>query len=283
MNILTFDIEEWFHLLDNDSTRSEEQWKGFEVRIYENMERIFRILEETDTKATFFVIGWIAKTYPDIVRQIASKYQVGSHTMNHQLVWQQSREVFKEDVSTSIKLLEDITGQKVDAFRAPGFSIRESEGWAFEILHELGIRMDSSVFPAQHAHGGMPSYASPIPSWIEYNGIRMKEFPIVYKNILGKHVIFSGGGYFRLVPYGLLRKWTEECPDYMLGYIHPRDLDTGQPMIKDLNGFRRFKSYYGLNGAEKKLCRWLDDFKFMDIRTADGMMEWDNAPVIKLL
>ena len=109
MNILTFDIEEWFHLLDNDSTRSEEQWKGFEVRIYENMERIFRILEETDTKATFFVIGWIAKTYPDIVRQIASKYQVGSHTMNHQLVWQQSREAFKEDVSSSIKLLEDIT------------------------------------------------------------------------------------------------------------------------------------------------------------------------------
>lgn len=151
MNILTFDIEEWFHLLDNDSTRSEEQWKGFEVRIYENMERIFRILEETDTKATFFVIGWIAKTYPDIVRQIASKYQVGSHTMNHQLVWQQSREAFKEDVSSSIKLLEDITGQKVEAFRAPGFSIRESEGWAFEILHELGIRMDSSVFPAHHA------------------------------------------------------------------------------------------------------------------------------------
>ena len=88
MNILTFDIEEWFHLLDNDSTRSEEQWKRFEVRIYENMERIFRILEETDTKATFFVIGWIAKTYPDIVRQIASKYQVGSHTMR---CWEQRR------------------------------------------------------------------------------------------------------------------------------------------------------------------------------------------------
>lgn len=120
MNILTFDIEEWFHLLDNDSTRSEEQWKGFEVRIYENMERIFRILEETDTKATFFVIGWIAKTYPDIVRQIASKYQVGSHTMNHQLVWQQSREAFKEDVSSSIKLLEDITGTEGRGFSCAG-------------------------------------------------------------------------------------------------------------------------------------------------------------------
>lgn len=282
MNILTFDIEEWFHLLDNDSTRSEEQWKGFEVRIYENMERIFRILEETDTKATFFVIGWIAKTYPDIVRRIASKYQVGSHTMNHQLVWQQSQEAFREDVSSSIKLLEDITGQKVEAFRAPGFSIRESEGWAFEILHELGICMDSSVFPAHHAHGGMSSFASPTPSWIEYKGIRMKEFPIVYKNLLGKHVIFSGGGYFRLMPYGLLHKWTEECPDYMLGYIHPRDLDKGQPMVKDLNAFRRFKSYYGLNGAEKKLRRWLAEFKFVDMRTADGLIDWDNASIIKL-
>ena len=128
MNILTFDIEEWFHLLDNDSTRSEEQWKGFEVRIYENMERIFRILEETDTKATFFVIGWIAKTYPDIVRQIASKYQVGSHTMNHQLVWQQSREAFKEDVSSSIKLLEDITGQKAEAICNNWKNLNEERG-----------------------------------------------------------------------------------------------------------------------------------------------------------
>lgn len=282
MNILTFDIEEWFHLLDNDSTRSEEQWKGFEVRIYENMERIFRILEETDTKATFFVIGWIAKTYPDIVRQIASKYQVGSHTMNHQLVWQQSREAFKEDVSSSIKLLEDITGQKVEAFRAPGFSIRESEGWAFEILHELGIRMDSSVFPAHHAHGGMPSYVSAVPSWVEYNGIRMKEFPIVYRKILGKHIVFSGGGYFRLVPYRLLRKWTRECPEYLLAYIHPRDLDAEQPMIEDLNYIRRFKSYYGLRGAEEKLKRWLMDFDFMDLRTADGLIDWKAAPIVEI-
>lgn len=282
MNILTFDIEEWFHLLDNDSTRSEKQWKRFEVRIYENMERIFRILEETDTKATFFVIGWIAKTYPDIVRQIASKYQVGSHTMNHQLVWQQSREAFKEDVSSSIKLLEDITGQKVEAFRAPGFSIRESEGWAFEILHELGIRMDSSVFPAHHAHGGMPSYVSAVPSRVEYNGIRMKEFPIVCRKILGKHIVFSGGGYFRLVPYSLLRKWTRECPEYLLAYIHPRDLDAEQPMIEDLNYIRRFKSYYGLRRAEKKLSQWLMDYDFMDLRSADGLIDWEAAPIVEI-
>lgn len=282
MNILTFDVEEWFHLLDNDSTRSEEQWRNYEVRIYENMERVFRILEETNTNATFFIIGWIAKTYPDIVRQIASKYQIGSHTMNHQLVWQQSPQEFKEDVSSSIKLLEDITGQKVEVFRAPGFSIRESEGWAFEILHELGITMDCSVFPAHHAHGGMPSYPDAKPSWIEYQGARMKEFPIVFKRIGHHHIIFSGGGYFRLCPYPLLKKWTKESEDYLLGYIHPRDLDAGQPMIKELNYLRRFKSYYGLKGAEAKLSKWLHDFHFVDVRTADKMVNWKNVAIINI-
>ena len=100
MNILTFDVEEWFHLLDNDSTRSAAEWVRYPVRIYENMERIFRILDDTHTRATFFVIGWIARTYPDLVRRIAERYEIGSHTMNHQLVWQQDRAAFREDVAS---------------------------------------------------------------------------------------------------------------------------------------------------------------------------------------
>lgn len=282
MNILTIDVEEWFHLLDNDSTRSEAQWGKYEVRIYENMDRILRILEETNTTATFFVIGWIAKTYPDIVKRIAEKFEIGSHTMNHQLVWQQSKDEFKEDVSTSIKTLEELTGKKIEVFRAPGFSIRESEGWAFEILYELGITTDCSVFPAHHAHGGMPAYPKPEPGWIEYNGIRIKEFPIAYKKIANKHIIFSGGGYFRLIPYYILKKWTKESKEYLLSYIHPRDLDSGQQIIKELNYLRRFKSYYGLKGAEHKLQNWLNEFSFMDIQTADKLVDWNAAPVIKL-
>ena len=117
MNILTFDVEEWFHLLDFDATRGEEQWGQYEVRIYENVERILNLLEETNTRATFFVIGWVAKTYPDLVRKIAEKYEIGSHTMTHQLVWQQSPEEFRKDVEASVKLLEDVTGQKVTSFR----------------------------------------------------------------------------------------------------------------------------------------------------------------------
>lgn len=282
MNVLTFDVEEWFHLLDFDATRGVEQWDQYEVRIYENVERILNLLEETNTKATFFVIGWVAKNYPDIVQRIAEKYEIGSHTMTHQLVWQQSPQEFRKDVEASVKLLEDITGQKVTSFRAPGFSIRESEKYAFETLHELGITTDCSVFPAQHAHGGMPSYTEQVPSLMKYNGIQIEEFPVTYKEIAGKHLIYSGGGYFRLFPYSLIKKWSKEQDKYLMSYIHPRDLDGGQPVLEGLPLSRRFKSYVGVKKAENKLRQYLTDFDFMDIRTARKQIDWSKVPVVDL-
>ena len=299
MNILTFDVEEWFHLLDFDATRTEAEWGKYEVRIHENVDRILDILDRTDTKATFFIIGWVAKTYPEVVKKIAAKYQIGSHTMNHQLVWQQTPEQFRDDVDSSIKLLQDITGQPIECFRAPGFSIRESEPWAFDILSELGIKYDCSVFPAHHAHGGMASYGEAVPSLIRHNGVEMKEFPVTTKEMMGKPIIFSGGGYFRLVPYWLLHKWSCEAAErqvtpvminedmsrkagYLLSYIHPRDLDGGQPMLEGLPLARKFKSYVGLKQAPEKLRKYLKDFKFVDVQTASDMIAWDRVPSIEL-
>ena len=240
------------------------------------MGRLMDILDSTNTKATFFIIGWVAKQYPALVRRIAERFQIGSHTMNHQLVWQQGAQAFRDDVEESIKRLEDISGKKVECFRAPGFSIRESETWAFETLAEFGILYDSSVFPAHHAHGGMPSYMGYGPALICGNGFEVKEFPITYKTVMGKHLVFSGGGYFRLFPYRCIRKWTRESP-YLMSYIHPRDLDPAQPMIKELSLFRRFKSYYGLAGAESKLRRWLTDFDFVDLQTAAERIDWGKV------
>ena len=275
MRILTFDIEEWFQLLDNDSTRNEAQWVNFEKRIDGNVGRIIDILDSTNTNATFFIVGWIAKRYPKVIKQISSRFEIGSHTMNHQLVWQQSPEKFRQDVEESIKRLEDMTGKKVLRFRAPGFSIRNSESWAFDILHELGITTDCSVFPAVHSHGGMPSYPYNEPAVICRNGIEIKEFPITFKKLWGRNIIYSGGGYFRLFPYSLIKKWTEES-DYVMSYIHPRDLDSAQPMIKGLSIMRKFKSYYGLRNAERKLRNWLSDFKFTDIATAEASIDWSK-------
>lgn len=282
MNILTFDIEEWFHLLDFEDTKTEEKWGQYEVRIYENVDRILDILERTNTKATFFIIGWIAKTYPDVVKKIAAKYQIGSHTMNHQLVWQQSQQEFKDDVESSVKLLQDITGQAVECFRVPGFSIRESEAWAFDILADLGIKYDCSIFPAHHAHGGMASYGAPVPSLIKHGDTVMKEFPVSTKDFMGKKIIFSGGGYFRLAPYWLIKKWSKESGDYLLSYIHPRDLDGGQPVLEGLPLKRRFKSYVGTKGAAEKFRKYLKDFKFTDVKTAADNICWEKVPVVTL-
>ncbi len=281
MRILTFDIEEWFHLLDFADTKTQSQWDGFEVRIHENVDRILSILEVHDTKATFFIIGWIAKKYPEVVKKIAQKYQLGCHTMNHQLVWQQTPKEFEDDVESCLKLLEDISGKKVECFRAPGFSIRESETWAFEILAKLGITTDCSIFSGKHAHGGMPSFVHQHPTLISCGGITLREFPINFRRVLGRNVIFSGGGYFRLFPYSLIKKWTNES-DYLLSYLHPRDLDATQPVLKNLELSRRFKSYVGIGHAENKLKKWLTDFTFTDIQMASETIDWDNVLRVEL-
>jgi hypothetical protein len=128
----------------------------------------------------------------------------------------------------------------------------------------------------------MPSYPKAAPGIIGYKGVQMKEFPVGFKTIAGKHLMFSGGGYFRLFPYPLIKKWTEESDEYLLSYIHPRDLDAGQPMIKSLPAVRKFKSYYGLKGAERKLRRWLTDFRFVDVETANKTLDWTKVQRIQL-
>jgi polysaccharide deacetylase family protein (PEP-CTERM system associated) len=280
MNILTFDIEEWFHILDNDSTKTSNEWVRYESRIHENMERVFDLLDNKKARATFFCLGWIAETYPEVVKEIAARgYEIGTHTTMHQLVYEQNPREFAKDLEHSIKTLEDITGKRIRCFRAPGFSVREDNRWIFDILVSNSIEIDSSIFPASRAHGGFPSYRALVPSWIRYDGISIKEFPISYVSVLGKPLIYSGGGYFRLFPYSCIRHWAKQAP-YIMTYFHPRDFDTGQPIVADLPLSRKLKSYIGLSGALHKLEKLLDDFDFIDIAQADAQIAWDKARMI---
>ncbi len=282
MNILTFDVEDWFHVLDNSSTKSEQQWNNFESRIHTGMQIIYQCIEKANVSATFFVLGWMAEKYPEVIREISDRgFEIGSHTQMHQLVYEQDRREFYNDVEKSIKTLEDCIGKKVTSFRAPGFSITENTKWAFEDLFELGITKDCSIFPAGRAHGGLPSYNLPIPSIIEYNGIKLKEFPINTHTILGKPFIFSGGGYFRLLPYKIIKKWTIQS-NYVMTYFHPRDFDSKQPIVPGLSILRRFKSYVGIKNCKSKLELWLSDFDFIDLNQADQLINWDQAPLIKI-
>jgi len=282
MRILTFDIEEWFHLLDNETTKSVKEWSNFESRIKLGMDLIFNIVDSANVKATFFVVGWMAEQHPDIIKQISDLgFEVGSHTHLHQLAYEQDRQTFFNDVEKSIKTLEDVTGHKVTSFRAPGFSITEKNKWAFEVLYELGIEIDASVFPAGRAHGGLASYKQAKPSILKYNGIQLKEFPINTHQVFGKPLIFSGGGYFRLLPYNVIKSWSSSA-DYVMTYFHPRDFDHQQPVVPGLSLPRRFKSYVGLKQCQPKLEKWLKDFDFVDLETANKNINWDDVPVVKL-
>ena len=282
MRILTFDIEEWFHILDNKSTKTVKEWSNYESRIHSNMDIIFDLLDKSNQKATFFVVGWIAEMYPEIIRKIDDYgHEIGSHTHLHQLMYEQKRVEVKNDLHKSINTLELITGKKVKAFRAPGFSITEKNKWVFEVLIENGITHDSSIFPAGRAHGGFSSYTEAKPSIIEINGKKIKEFPVNTASILGNKWIYSGGGYFRLSPYNLI-KYLTQSSDYVMTYFHPRDFDPDQPIIKELSTLRKFKSYVGLNNCMKKLEKWTTDFEFTDLRGADSLIDWEKAPVVKL-
>ena len=241
MKILTFDIEDWFHILDYDGTRDPSKWINYPSRIHRNMDIIYEILQDKNIKATFFVLAWIAEKYPEIIKKISDLgYEIGSHTYAHQLVYEQSRNGFKNDVEKSIKIIEDLTGKKVKCFRAPGFSITKDNLWALEVIKELGIEYDSSIFPAVRSHGGLKINKLDKPCIISYKNVKIKEFPINTNSILNTKYVFSGGGYFRIIPYFMLKRFFKKS-DYVMTYFHPRDFDHKQPTIKNLPKFRMFK------------------------------------------
>jgi peptidoglycan-N-acetylglucosamine deacetylase len=282
MNILTFDLEEWFHLLDNPSTDNEKNWDSFEFRLQENTDRVLNLLSETNNIATFFCLGWVARKYPDIVKKIASLgHEIGSHSNSHQLLHRHNRDFFKNDLEASLKSLEDLIGKKITSYRAPGFSLVESTIWAFDELVEHGIEFDCSVFLGNHSHGGRIKSFRANPSIINIKGKKIKEFPVNSFKFINKEIPYTGGGYFRLLPYGII-KYLIKNSDYNMTYFHPRDFDKNQPIIKDLSYFRLFKSYYGLSHSLKKAKKIFNDFDFVNIHQANNLYDWNKAQQLKL-
>ena len=280
MKILTFDVEDWFHILDNEASKSEKQWKNFESRLEQNMDKIFKVLDDNNQNATFFCLGWIARKHPEIIKKIdALGYEIASHSDLHQLTYEFNKTEFSSDLERSIKSIEDITGKKVTSYRAPGFSIKEENLWVFDELIKYGIEIDCSVFPVDRAHGGLKKYGYQEPAYIERTEGIIKEFPINFHTILGKDIIFSGGGYFRLLPYPLLKYFMNQS-SYTMTYFHPRDFDSTQPMMDGLNSIRKFKSYYGLESSLSKLEKLIQDFDFISLNEANLKIDWTNAKII---
>ena len=192
MNILTFDIEEWFHIkFDTDFLEDEVSLTKYENRLENNMEFIFEVLEKTKKKATFFCLGWVARKYPNLIKKIDSLgHEIGSHSDVHNLLFKLNSYEFREDLKKSINSIEDIIGKKIEIFRAPSFSIGESNSWVFDELINFGIRYDCSVFPAKRDNGGFSKFVSSEPSIIKTIKGEIKEFPINLYNFFGQKLIF---------------------------------------------------------------------------------------------
>jgi polysaccharide deacetylase family protein (PEP-CTERM system associated) len=250
MNILTFDIEDWFHSHQNRKYYSGHIWKDLPSKVMLNTDIILELLDEIGIKATFFVLGWVAVYHPGVVKKIHSKgHEIGAHSHWHHNPQLLSPEDFNKDLKLCLDAIENVTGEKVTMYRAPGFNLKLRNKQAFEILSENGIKIDSSVqiyFAEKRA-----------PITVELDNENIFEFPL-FTTPFG--IPYSGGGFFRVLPY----KFIDYCfnkYDYNLIYLHPRDFDTNYPFFNMFSLYRNMLNKFNTDTSKSKLLRLLSKYK----------------------
>ena len=299
LNILTIDVEDYYHVSAFESEVRRKDWDKHESRVVDNTRRLLAILKGFDVKATFFILGWVAEQHPEIVRDIAfDGHELACHGYAHRLIYGQSKEAFREDLVKSKTILEEIINQfrlpthhcpsrggdsdfrppskggqgvvpKVLGYRAASCSITKQSLWALDILAEEGFQYDSSVYPIRHDRYGIPN-SERFPWVISCdNGSNLWEFPLSTLRIMRTNIPVAGGGYFRLFPYEFtrwaIRKLNQDGHPAIV-YLHPWEIDPSQPRLKG-SVISRFRQYNNLDKTEKRFKALLRDFDFVPIRT----------------
>lgn len=292
MNILTFDIEEWA-LAKAGGYGTQEKYAAYDAFL----NRILDVLDSREIKATCFCTGLMAKDFPFVVKLIQSRgHEIGCHSNCHVWMNKMTEAEAQEDTHSAVSELEQCIGQKVLSYRAPAFSIGESNRWMFEILANEGITNDSSVYPAARDFGGFQSFDSQEPCVIDYAGISIKEYPISLTQLFGKQMAYSGGGYFRFFPLEFVRRRIAKS-DYTMCYFHINDLlpeRGGVPTKERYEAYykepgtlknrymRHIKTNLGKKGAWGKLERLIKSEAFTNIEQSNSMIDWSKSKVIEL-
>jgi polysaccharide deacetylase family protein (PEP-CTERM system associated) len=274
-NALTVDVEDYFHVAALAPNIHRDTWTSRESRVVSNTQKLLAIFEQFDVRGTFFVLGWVAERYPQLVRDIAARgHEIACHGFSHRLVYEQTLEEFYEETLRSKNLLEDITGSAVIGYRAASYSIVRESLWALDILVDLGFTYDSSIFPVRHDRYGIPNAERAPHRMTTSNGKSIVEWPLATAKILGFRLPVAGGGYFRLLPYWLSR-WglasinRRELRPFIF-YLHPWEIDPEQPRV-DASRLSRFRHYTNLDKCEERLRRLLGEFQFGSAR--DGLVQ----------
>lgn len=262
-NALTVDVEDYFQVSALAPYFPKENWASVPCRIERNVDRILDIFSERGVVGTFFVLGWIATRYPLVVKNIVERgHELACHGYGHERANSMTQAGFRTDVSRAKTLLEDISGAPVLGYRAPSFSIDETNLWAHDVLADLGFRYSSSVYPVKHDHYGMtgaPRFAWKLPSGLV-------EIPISTVRVFGRNWPAGGGGWFRFLPYSMTH-WriahvNREDAKAAIFYIHPWELDPEQPRVKKAPLKTRFRHYVNLGRTESRLRQLLVDFRW---------------------
>ncbi len=266
VNALTVDVEDYYHVSAFEGIVRRDQWDGYASRVADNTRRLLELLAGHGVYATFFVLGWVADRFPDLVREIhAAGHEVGSHGYWHRLIYRQTADEFRDDLRRSRQVLEDAVGTPVAAYRAPSFSITRRSQWALEVLAEEGFRIDSSVFPIYHDRYGLPGAEAHIHPIATPAGT-LWEFPPSVVRWAGCTLPIGGGGYLRLYPLWLtcrgLARINRRAGAPFLVYVHPWELDPDQPRLIGGSVASRFRHYVNLRGTERKLDALLSRFRF---------------------
>ena len=268
-NALTIDFEDWYQGLEIPCS----DWGQYEDRIGRSGRRLLEALASAGARATFFVLGYVAERHADLVREIrAAGHEIGTHGYSHTLIYRQTRQLFKDELTRSVRALEDITGERVLGHRAPFFSITKESLWALDVLRELGLRYDSSIFPVKNYRYGIED-APRWPHALDGGGRPLDEFPITTWRVMGVNVPVAGGAYFRIYPYFVtklaLRAVARERKPLVF-YLHPWEIDPDHPRIP-LPRRIAATHYFNLGATEDRLRRLLRDFRFAPMSEVLGV------------
>lgn len=282
-NALTVDVEDYYHVSAFEPYIDRSRWEQFESRVVPNTRRILGLLEKHRLQATFFVLGWVAERFPQLVREISQQgHELGCHSYAHRLVYQMTPEAFRADLHRARSVIQEAAGVPVVSYRAPSFSITKQSLWALDILAEEGFRFDSSIFPIYHDRYGIPDAQPEIhrrdtpfgPLW---------EFPPSVVQLGPLNLPVSGGGYFRLYPLWwttrLLRRINQRYGRPFVFYMHPWELDPEQPRLKVASRLSQFRHYVNLASNERKLEILLGRFAFAPMtQVIEAAVRPDSQP-----
>ena len=262
-NALTVDVEDYFQVSALAPHFDRDDWHRVPCRVERNIDVVLGLLADSGSKATFFTLGWIAERYPQLVaRIVAEGHELASHGYGHHRATDQHRAEFSTDICRAKRLLEDISGVEVKGYRAPSFSVGESNPWAFDCIAEAGYRYSSSVYPIRHDHYGAPN----APRFPHESRDGLLEIPVTTARLMKRNWPAGGGGYFRLMPYALsrslIRRVNEVERRAAVFYFHPWELDPGQPRVSGTSLKTRFRHYVNLHRTEPRLRSLLRDFSW---------------------